>query len=328
MMTVAVVGGGIAGLTAARALAEKQLNVTVFDKGRAVGGRISTRSDSGLAFDHGATKFTVTDPRFKRFVGELIREGAVARWNATAVTIDGESIAGKMGGVDYYVGTPGMNAPAIKLAHGLDVRSSTRVGHVDRESDQWRLLSEDGRHLGAFDVLIVATPPAQAVPLLDRAPALREVAAGVSMEPCWAVMAAFSSGLPVPWEAAKVNNSAIEWVARDGAKPGRSNPQSWVIHASAEWSTRHIELPVGDVVDRLLAELQPAVGGRLPVPDFAKAHRWRFARPVNPLPERSLWDGQRRAGICADWCGKGDVQSAYLSGLDVAGRIVDSLSVG
>ena len=59
---VAVIGGGITGLTCARALADAGHAVTVFDKGRGVGGRLATRrTDDGLRFDHGAQVLPATE---------------------------------------------------------------------------------------------------------------------------------------------------------------------------------------------------------------------------------------------------------------------------
>ena len=57
--TVAIIGAGISGLSAARTLQDHGLTVTVFDKSRGVGGRMSTRrTDQGTTFDHGAQYFT------------------------------------------------------------------------------------------------------------------------------------------------------------------------------------------------------------------------------------------------------------------------------
>ena len=49
--TVAVIGAGISGLFAARTLRDHGVSVTVFDKSRGVGGRMSTRrTDQGTTF--------------------------------------------------------------------------------------------------------------------------------------------------------------------------------------------------------------------------------------------------------------------------------------
>ena len=48
---VAVIGGGIAGQSAAAVLSAAGARVTVFDKGRGAGGRLSTRRDGDLQWD-------------------------------------------------------------------------------------------------------------------------------------------------------------------------------------------------------------------------------------------------------------------------------------
>jgi renalase len=51
------------------------------------------------------------------------------------------------------------------------------------------------------------------------------------------------------------------------------------------------------------------------------AHRWRLALPVNPLPEKFLFDASQAIGLAGDWCGGPRVEGAYLSGLALAQAI-------
>ena len=51
--SVLIIGAGMAGLSAAKTLANSGLKVTIFDKGRVVGGRVATRTRDGL-FNFGA----------------------------------------------------------------------------------------------------------------------------------------------------------------------------------------------------------------------------------------------------------------------------------
>ena len=80
MRRVAIVGAGVAGLAAARALLEAGHAPVVLDKGRGPGGRISTRRAEPFAFDHGAQYFTARDPRFVEQVAAWEAGGVVARW--------------------------------------------------------------------------------------------------------------------------------------------------------------------------------------------------------------------------------------------------------
>jgi predicted NAD/FAD-dependent oxidoreductase len=72
---VAVIGAGIAGLICARLLTAHRRAVTILDKGRAPGGRISTRREDGISFDHGAQYFTARHRRFRRIVQRWRSDG-------------------------------------------------------------------------------------------------------------------------------------------------------------------------------------------------------------------------------------------------------------
>ena len=74
--SVAIVGGGIAGLTAARKLSRDGQSVQVFDKGRGAGGRASTRREGLRQFDHGAQYCTAKEERFQRQVDSWVEEAS------------------------------------------------------------------------------------------------------------------------------------------------------------------------------------------------------------------------------------------------------------
>ena len=51
---ILIIGAGIAGLAAGRMAQQAGLKVMIIDKGRRVGGRVSTRRIDGFVFNHGA----------------------------------------------------------------------------------------------------------------------------------------------------------------------------------------------------------------------------------------------------------------------------------
>lgn len=71
---IAIIGSGLAGLTAARTLMQAGHEVTVFEKSRGVGGRMSTRQTEFGSFDHGAQYFTVRDDRFRTLMQWALAE--------------------------------------------------------------------------------------------------------------------------------------------------------------------------------------------------------------------------------------------------------------
>ncbi len=321
-LPVAVIGAGISGLIAARTLHRQGLEVTVFEKSRGPGGRTATRRHHQHAFDHGAQYFTVRDPRFRHAVDSWRDQNVVERWDGRIAVVNQGDI--KLLGRDHerFVGAPRMSAIAGHLASGLDVTYSLRIGKVQRDAQTWRLTSDEGVSLGTFGTVILAIPPAQAVPLLADAPQLADRARAVSLLPCWAVMAVFETPLDLAFEAAFAEASPLSWIANNSSKPGRPGTACWVLHASPEWSARHRETVPVEITQRLLRAFFEATALQPPKPHFIRAHRWLYSIASSPLQEGCLWDPTLRIGTCGDWCQGSRVEGAFLSGTEIARRIL------
>lgn len=316
--TVGVIGAGIAGLVAARSLQAAGAKVTIFDKARGPGGRSATRREGVHDFDHGAQFFTASDGMFLNLVEEWEDAGIVQQWDAPVAVLDRDGIAPAREDRLRFVGVPGMNAIAKHLVNGADLRVNTPIQRCDRIVRSWHLSDGSGGSQGVFDALIVATPPQQAIPFLEFAPQLAAAARRAIFSPCWAVMAGFDRPLNAPFDAAYVRDSPLVWVARNSSKPSRPEAESWVLHASAVWSTTNLDDDPDAVAGHLLRTFFARTGIPPVTPTILRAHRWRYALSVNPLPEGCLWDAEARVGVCGDWCSAARIEGAALSGLAVA----------
>ena len=134
------------------------------------------------------------------------------------------------------------------------------------------------------------------------------------MAPCGAVMVTFPRPLDLGWDAAFVSESPLSWVARNGSKPDRPNRESWVLHASSEWSRRNLEADPEGVADRLIAAFRDVSGGHAVRHAHRDVHRWRYSQPVEPLADACLIDRHLGIAACGDWCGGPRVEGAFTSG--------------
>jgi len=310
---IAVIGAGIAGLTAARELSGAGRAVVVFDKGRGVGGRLSTRRTDHGPFDHGAQYVTARDPAFRAALADWTAAGVAARWEGRVVRLSpGGSDPDPR---DRHVGVPGMSALPRHLARGLsDVRTGVRIDRIVGAPGAWTLVAEDGSEAGPFAAVLVTVPAPQARPLLDPvAPSLAAAAAAATMAPCWAVMVAFESPVVTRFDAAFVDGGPLSWIARDGSKPGRPAGERWVLHGAPGWSASALEAPADEVIRDLSAAFA-GIAGRLPPVVHAAAHRWRFALPTSDVPEGYAFGVERAIGIAGDWCAGARVEGAWVSG--------------
>jgi hypothetical protein len=325
-MEIAIIGAGIAGLTAARDLDAAGHGVRVFDKGRRVGGRASTRDADGgrLRFDHGAQYFTARDAAMKAQTAEWVRRGVAQRWDGRIGVAEGGAVETKTDNPERFVGTPGMSALAEDLAVGLSVESGVRIEALHHEDSRWRLMDAEQRVYEGFDAVLVATPAPQAALLVEEhSEPLRTTCAKVRMAPCWAVTVSFVLKLPLECDGVFFADGPLRWAARDSSKPHRIGAEDWVLQASEAWSEQHLESPPDDVNAALLRTFFESTGIDHHAPAFSRAHRWRYATPTPALDLGAEVDPNARLAVAGDWLRGARVEGAYLSGQTAAQRLTE-----
>jgi predicted NAD/FAD-dependent oxidoreductase len=329
---IAVVGAGVSGLICARTLSDHGLRVTVFEKSRGVGGRMATRRTAeGPSFDHGAQYFTVRDPRFQRYVDAWTHDGIAAPWAGRLGSACRGRLESKSGKTQRFVGVPSMNAVCRHLAGDMTIQFRTPVNSLARTDGIWTLRDDAGRVLGEFDGLVCAVPGPQCAQLLAALPEMRQPCAAVPMASCWAVMLAFAEALELSLDGLFIAESPLSWAARNCSKPGRSvdpeeRPDTWILHATPEWTDAHLEADAATVWPALLEAFWQATGLPKRPPSYAACHRWRYALPLEPLESRCLFDPDLLVGACGDWCCGPRVEGAFLSGQTLAGRLLSQLA--
>lgn len=308
-MNVAIVGAGIAGLACADRLRDAGHGITLFDKARGAGGRMSTRRAKtprgDMAFDHGATHFTARSREFRSIVDHWHAQGLVAPW--------------PVAGAHAWVGTPSMNAPLKEQANAHDVRWSSPVTALTRDGEGWWVHIEAVRN-GPHDAMVVAIPAEQAAPLLSLHDFdMARAAMSVRSHSSWSAMYLFAKPIDTLPDFIR-GASPISYAVRNSAKPARAPGETWVVQADWAWSEKHLTRDPARVCNLLLSALGEAGGTAMPEPLHADAHRWLFSQPSGRDPEL-LWNSDIRLGACGDWLSHGFVEYAWQSGAEL-GRTI------
>ncbi|MFX1673982.1 FAD-dependent oxidoreductase [Paraburkholderia sp. A2WS-5] len=313
---VAVVGAGMAGVTCAQVLADAGHDVVILERNAVVGGRMCTWHGEGWQCDHGAQFFTVRDADFARTVQGWCEAGMAAQWRGRFVSFDAAGVAQRIDDAGRYVCTPYMDTVLSTAAASQCVETGQTVCALVKADGKWELTTREiGRFRDLFDAVVLAVPPADAFGLLHRAsPALSVVANRARMRPCWALMLRYQTPPALGFDAAFVHGGPLRWMANDSAKPGRCGAAVWVLHASPEWSARHLVLHPEAIAEALMPAFAAFGAG---LPDAAAACLWRDAEAViesSPASRGYVWRASERVGLCGDWCSSGRVEGAWLSG--------------
>ena len=293
-MRIAVIGAGLAGLTAARGAAEAGHEVTIFDKSRGLGGRLATRRTEAGGIDHGAPWVEAVGA-FAELLDQLVAKGAAARHG------------------DAYVGTPGMSGLVRPLARDLYLTRGEAVTSLDAEAGTFE--AGGARH-GPFDRIVVAIPAPQAQALTAA-----EDLGAVVMAPAWTLVAAFEARLGLP-DIVQPEAAPVEIALRNSAKPGRDG-EAWVLHMRADWSRANLERSRAEMVPELSGLLDELTGEALPDPVHLAAHRWRYARTERPLGRPFLPLAGGRVLVGGDWALGPDAAHAWESGRAIAAALSD-----
>ena len=227
---------------------------------------------------------------------------------------------------ERFVAVPGMSALGRYLAEDLAVCNEEQVATPQRVADRWRLHGQAGKHLGEFDLLIIAVPAPQAQALLvPSAPRLAAQAARIQYDSTWAVLLSFEGGKHLATNALFFDGGPLRWATDNSSKPGREG-HSWVLHATREWSHEHFNASPVQVSGELVANFCALTGLDPAAIVYRAAHRWRYSRVVDPLSVGALWDQELGLGVCGDWCQGARIEGAYLSGQAVAGHLLRNLA--
>jgi len=323
---IAIVGSGLAGLTAAIKLKQLGHEVTVFEKSRGPGGRLAAKRVSlGSAqgsVDMGAQYFTSRNPEFLPFLTEFAGNNSFNAWDGQFGFQDAKGQWQAFPKEPRYVGTPRMTAISRALSAHAAVVAQTRIERLVKTDNGWALFDADNQQAGEFDQVVITAPPAQARELFMQS-SLPELAnqlddAVSRVLPCWAVAAYFEEN---PWphhEGMRCNHPALYWVANNSSKPGRNNNSEassgawWVLHATAQWTEQNVEASPEQVAKELVAAFRELTGTKIAVTDTV-THRWLYARSEGGANPGHLWFQERGIGLAGDWLSGGRVEGAFDS---------------
>lgn len=328
MTKIAIIGAGLSGLTVAHLLKDAA-EVTIFEKSRGVGGRMSTRRAEPYFFDHGAQYFTAKTKPFRDFVQPLLKQGIVERWNARYAVFDGNKMIKRTSwqeDMPRYVGAPSMNHMAKFVAEGMDIQFSTKINSLHHQ-DCWQLTDDQGQKHSGFDWVICSIPSPQASELLSENFSFYNDIKAVKMSACYSLMLGFEADLPIDFDAARVKNSDLSWIAANHQKPGRTDSFTLLVHSTEVYANAHIDGDREQVLQHLINETSRIIGHDVSVAEHKTLHGWRYAQNAQrEIDGSSFIDPEHLIGVCGDWSFGGRVEGAFMSGFDLAQKLKAHIS--
>jgi renalase len=321
MRNIAIIGAGISGLTLAHAL-RHIARITIFEKARGIGGRMSTRYAGDFAFDHGAPFFLVKSQDFCQFLRPLIDAGLVAPWRGRWAHIaHNQSVELSAFPENMFVACPNMNSLCKSLAKDLSIQLACEVAPLkDRQNDQWHLYDKVGANLGSYDAVISTAPSKQTEALFAKHLSQKDLPVTASTS-TYVLMLGIKQDWVYEWAAANVDSPIIKNIFVNSLKPGR-NPAltCLVVHAQPAWTNLWLDEDL-DLVEQQLLKATNNIIDIPASPDYVSTHRWRYAQPHPELGRNACLQTELGLAAVGDWCGSFGVEEAWLAANALASTI-------
>lgn len=276
MKKIAIIGAGLSGVTLGSKLCHKA-DVTIFEKGRGVGGRMSTRYADPFVFDHGAPYFTVTTQALQNLLTPLYGS-VVAKWGGELLTVVKDNFTIKnstTSALASVVAIPNMNSLCKHLALGLNIKIQCEVRGIQSAHNKWRLIGGDAANLGVYDMVIATAPAAQTLQLFRQYVPKQHAIFRAQFDSVFAMILGMQQPWDKTWIAAQLDHGPIKSISIDSTKPGRNNNVSClVIHSATQWANANVHRDITEVQEILLQALTAVLD--LDSNNFAyvATHRW------------------------------------------------------
>ena len=304
-MKIIIIGAGMAGLSAARILTQKRYEVIVLDKGRGVGGRMSTRTVENAKADHGAQYFSVKTPEFQTLISELQSDNVTAEWHLA----QRENVR--------YIGAKGMNTIPKKMASLSSVLVNEKVILIENNT----VKTESG-NIYPFDKLLITMPIPQVIDLFQNSKMLfsendKSVLGEIKYEPCIAVVAVLKEPTKIVSGGIILENQPVSWIA-DNFQKGITQIPTVTIHASSAYSVKRFDDDVHEVAKDMLSSVNQYINSENIV--SSQIHRWRFSNATKRHEAHFYQIENHAIYLAGDGFGMGNVEGAFLSGYHLGNR--------
>ena len=329
---IAIIGAGISGLAAARALRQNDCRVTVFEQNEIAGGRISSVHHDGVFFDSGAQNIKSQNTALDEIRREL--GNAILTIEAPICLHENGVIlpAAAANAAPKWTCCGGMAQLIEHLAASVNIRFQARVQRLRQTARGIEIFGDNDVSLGEYSFVIVTIPAPQAVALLETSELREDFLHGleglraVEYSCCLSVSLHFATDFEADWYAllARDRTNPLLWLARENAKDFASHGTALVAQLGQEISEQLWDAKDKEIAFRTCEWIRALLGKNFRVPLWSSVQRWKYAQPLSHVSFEEINSRDSRLIICGDATGAARVPDAYQSGLWAAQRITES----
>ena len=306
-----IIGAGLSGLLCGKRLAEAGHSILILDKGRNIGGRLSTRRTDGAVFHHGASSLPdfYSHKELPEFGLEIFK-----RAEKEKIIQRKRNLFEPINSVADFVNYCGANLNIQESCEAISLNLHNKTIGVQCRGRVYENTP--------YDILILSIPPYQAKTLINKQ--INEfdgLLESVQMRSSAAALFSFDLN-PKPIKDKHFSNEKIHIYVENNRFKCKQQLFCLTVHTKEPFARKVVKTNKNDIKEILLKELSDAIPFSLPKPTYEAGHRWLYGFTERSLGKSFLFYNEENVGICGDWCLGGTILDAASSGIRVAEHIL------
>ena len=308
---IVVIGAGISGLLCGKRLAKAGHSVLILDKGRNIGGRLSTRRTDGAVFHHGASSLPdfYSHKELPEFGLEIFK-----RAEKEKIIQRKGNLFEPINSVADFVNYCGENLNIQESCEAISLNLHNKTIGIQCRGRVYENTP--------YDILILSIPPYQAKTLINKQ--INEfdgLLESVQMRSSAAALFSFALN-PKPIKDKHFSNEKIHIYVENNRFKCKQQLFCLTVHTKEPFARKVVKTNKNEIKEILLKELSDAIPFSLPKPTYEAGHRWLYGFTERSLGKSFLFYNEENVGICGDWCLGGTILDAASSGIKLAEHIL------
>ena len=308
---IVIIGAGVSGLLCGKRLTEAGHSTLILDKGRDIGGRLSTRRTEGAVFHHGASSLPdfYSHKNLPEFGLEIFK-----RAEKENIIQRKGNLFEPINSVSDFVNYCGTN---------LNIRKSCEAISLNLHQKTIGVQCRGGVHENTpYDFLILSIPPDQAKTLINKQiNNFDSLLEGVQMRSSAAALFSFALNSGTIKDK-YFSNEKVHVQVENNRFKCEQQLFCLTVHTKEPFAKKVVNNEKNKIKELLLKELSDAIPFSLPKPTYAAGHRWLYGFTERPLGQPYHYYKREKVGICGDWCSGSTILDAASSGIKLAERIL------
>lgn len=303
-MKIAIIGAGLSGCNIYNELKNiDNIELTIFDKARGTGGRLSTKYIDDKFIDHGTPFIELTHTSLEIFLEKKVEEN-ILRKNELA-----------------YLPLNGMNKLCSSLINKKDFIKNTKINTIKFIDNKWHIEDTNKNIYRDFD-FVVSTIPTKQILELDM-----PLNQNIKNELEKVTYTSIASLICYSYNNTKLdltrfqNSEIFHKIIDNSDKYNYKDFSSYVIHFNNSFIQKYKDFSKDEMFAQIYKKLEDDFNADIKKEFETIEHYWKYAFVHQYLDKEFLFDKQMKIGFCGDYFINPNVQSSYDSSLKLSKKI-------